>query len=119
MLMFVNGLEHLSMAYVAEDTSNYRKFMCVYCRGGMIQEYKRHQYGGFNTPAEAIGWYFERFPAGNVMSESEFLSMQNQLLMMKLPSAQASTFDPTHMTTKPRPVAAKKDANGKLMSDFE
>lgn len=107
------------MAYVAEDTSNSRKFMCVYCKGGMIQEYKRHQLGGFNSPAEAIGWYFQRFPSGNIMNEAEFLSMQNQLLLMKLPSAQASTFDPTHMVTKPRPVAAKKDANGKLMSDFE
>jgi hypothetical protein len=117
--MFVNGLEHLSMAYVAEDTSNSRKFMCVYCKGGMIQEYKRHQYGGFNSPAEAIGWYFERFPAGNIMSEPEFLGMQAQLLMMKLPSAQASTFDPTYMTQKPRPQAAKRDKTGKLMSDFE
>lgn len=117
--MFVNGLAGVQQCYVAPDTSCYGKFMCVYSKGGNIQEYKRHQMGGFDSAAEAIGWYFERFPNGDVLDEASFLSLQNQLLQLKLPNPQAATFDPTYMVTKPRPMAAKKDKSGKILSDYE
>lgn len=118
-LMFVNGLDKVNICCVIPDDSRYGKFTCAYCRGGKLQQYAYHKKCGFNSAAEAIGWYFEMYPNGNVLDEGNFLSIQNQLLELVLPSPQASIFDPTHMIINTPPIAAKKTGDGKLMSDFE
>lgn len=115
--MFVNGLETLSNCYVARDDAAYGKFVCVYTKGGMIREFKQHVKSGFATAAEAIRWYFEWFPAGNLIDRQSFLNLQHQLLELKLPTS--GSFDPLHMDIKTPPKLAKRDKTGKLMSDFE
>lgn len=117
-LMFVNGMDKVHNCYVAPDDSQYGKFMCVYSIGGAMQQFAHHKKCGFNSAAEAISWYFERFPDGNVLTERNFLELQGKLLTLKIPS-QPSIFNPTHMTEKPKPVAAKRDKDGKIVSEFE
>jgi hypothetical protein len=118
-LMFINGLDNIEFAYIANDPSNYGKFMCVYAHGGKMRQFAQHIKGGFNTLAEAIQWYLSAYPSGQLLSEQNFTDMQSQLLMLKMPSQEAQTFDPTFMTEKPRPTPAKRTADGKLVSDFE
>lgn len=117
-LMFINQLSGVNMCFVARDDSQYGKFMCVYTTSGTPRTYKQHQKHGFESPAEAIAWYLNRFPDGNVVSQENFLNLQGQLLTLKMPK-QPSVFNPTFMTEKSRPVAAKKDSSGKIISDFE
>src|ERR1700722_2984988 len=117
-LMFVNGMDNVHNCYVAPDDSQYGKFMCVYSNGGHMQQYSHHKKCGFRSSAEAINWYFERFPNGNVLTERNFLEIQGRLLTLKLPS-QPTLFDPTFMTEKPKPVPVKKTKDGQIVSDFE
>lgn len=117
-LMFVNGMDKVHNCYIAPDDSQYGKFMCVYSISGTIQQFAHHKKCGFKSPADAISWYFERFPDGNVLTERNFLELQAKLLTLKLPS-QPDIFNPTHMTEKPKPVATKRDKSGKIISDFE
>lgn len=117
-LMFVNGLDKVHAGYVARDQSQYGKYMCVYSIGGTIQQYARHQKCGFNSPAEAIAWFFERFPDGDLLTEENFLHLQAKLLMMTLPK-QPTVFNPEYMTERPRPIAAKRTKDGKIVSEFE
>lgn len=116
--MFVNGLDRVHSGYVTRDQSQYGKYMCVYAIGGTIQQFARHQKCGFNSPAEAISWFFFRFPDGDLLSEENFLTLQAKLLTMKLPS-QPDIFNPAHMTEKPMPVAARRTKDGKIVSEFE
>ncbi len=117
-LMFINPLDRFQSCYIAPDDAQYGRFMCVYSTGESLQQFKRHQKCGFKSHAEAISWYLSRFPNGNVVSPREFLELQGQMLTMKLPNA-PSIFNPTHMTEKSRPIAAKRDRSGKIISDFE
>lgn len=117
--MFVNGMDKISNCYVALDDSQYGKFMCVYSMGGDIQQYKHHKKCGFNSAAEAIGWFFERFPDGNVLSENNFLELQMKLLMLKPPTPQSTVLDPLYMVQKPKPVPVRRTKDGKIVSDFE
>ena len=118
-LMFVNGLDNIEFAYVAKDDSMYNKFMCVYAKGGKMQQYVQHKKCGFTTPAEAINWYLSMYPKGQLLTEENFVGMQAQLLMLKLPSPQQAAFDPLSMTETPRPKPVKRTADGKVLSDFE
>ena len=118
-LMFVNGMDKVHNCYVAPDDSQYGKFMCVYSTGGNIEQYKHHKKCGFKSAAEAISWYFERFPNGNVLTEQSFLEIQTRLLMLKMPSQNADVFNPIFMIEKPKPVPVRKDKEGNIVSDFE
>lgn len=118
-LMFVNGLDRVNICYVSPDPASYGKFQLAYCKGGRLHEYSYHIKCGFKSAAEAIGWYFERYPDGNVLDQQNFLGMQHQLLELKLPSPQANTFNPLHMDIREPPRVAKRDRTGKLLSDFE
>jgi hypothetical protein len=118
-IMFVNGMDKVHNCYVAPDDSQYGKFMCVYSIGGNIQQYKHHKKCGFKSAASAISWYFERFPDGNVLTERNFLELQGRLLTLTIPASNSNIFNPVHMTEKPKPVAAKRDKTGKIISDFE
>lgn len=116
--MFVNGMNKVHNCYIAPDHAQYGKFMCVYSIGGTMRQYSHHQKCGFKSAAEAISWYFERFPDGNVLTERNFLEIQGRLLTLKLP-ATPSIFDPTHMSERPRPTTIKKTKDGQIVSDFE
>ncbi len=117
--MFVNGMDLVNIGYVSPDPASFGKFQCAYCKGGHLQQYSYHIKCGFNSAAEAIRWYFERYPNGNILDQANFLGIQAQLLGLKLPHPQAQTFDPLAMEIKQRPTIAKRDKSGKLMSDFE
>lgn len=116
--MFVNSLKGLNMAYVSHDNSQHGKFMCVYTTSPQPQVYTQHQKHGFESPAQAIEWYLNIFPDGNIVSQENFLSMQGQLVGLQMPK-QPSVFNPTFMTEKPRAVPAQRSADGKIISDFE
>ena len=117
-LMFVNGMDKVHNCYIARDDSQYGKFMCVYSIGGTMQQFKHHKKCGFNSAAEAIRWYFERCPNGNVLTEQNFLNLEAQLLMLKMPT-QPDVFNPIYMTERPKPVPARRDKQGKIVSEFE
>ena len=119
MLMFVNSLDRVNIAYIAVDDSSYGKFMCVYSKGGKLQQYSHHIKCGFKSAAEAIRWYLECYPQGNLLDKQNFLGIEQQLLELKLPNSQASNFDPLHMVTRTMPVPVKKTKDGKILSDFE
>lgn len=116
-LMFVNQLDKLNACYIAPDDASWGKFQCVYSTGETVHQFKRHLKCGFRSHAEAISWYLERFPNGNIMCQRNFLDMQAQMLTLKMPSP--SMFDPLQMTERPRPTAVKKDKDGSIISDFE
>ena len=84
-----------------------------------MQQFARHLKCGFSSQAEAINWYLSTHPSGQLLSEENFIDMQNQLLMLKMPSQQAQTFNPLHMSERPRPTPTKRTADGKIVSDFE
>lgn len=117
--MFVNSLDRVNIAYIAVDDSSFGKYMCVYSKGGKLQQYSHHVKCGFKTPAEAICWYLERYPEGNILDKQNFHSIEQQLLELKLPHPQSSNFDPLFMVQKPMPVPVKKTKDGKILSDFE
>lgn len=117
-LMVVNSLDNVQIAYIANDTSSYGKFMCVYANHNHLQSFARHLKCGFKTAAEAINWYLNRYPTGTLLTEQNFLEVQNKLLHLKIPT-QSATFDPLHMSEKPRPTPAKQTTDGKIVSDFE
>jgi hypothetical protein len=118
MQMFINPLDNVGFCCVIPDDGTYGKFMCMYCLGNNIEQYSRHQRGGFNSIAEAIGWYFERFPNGNVLDPTSFLEMQTKFLLLKLPTG-PNSLDPLHMTERPKPQLARRTKDGKIVSDFE
>jgi len=117
--MFVNSLDRVNICHIDHDSSSFGKFQCAYAKGGKLQEYSYHIKCGFNSAAEAIAWYFERFPNGNVLDKANFLSIQTQLLELKVPHPQAQVFNPLHMDIKTPPVPARRTKDGKIVSDFE
>lgn len=118
MKMFINPLENVKFCCIVPDDANFGKFTCMYCLGNHIQQYTRHQKGGFNSHAEAINWFLERFPDGNVLHVQSFLEMQAKFLLLKLPAG-PNQLDPLHMTERPRPQVARRTRDGKIVSDFE
>lgn len=118
-LMFVNGLDKFNFCCIAPDNSQWGRFMCMYSIGTTIQQYAFHQKCGFNSHADAINWYFNRFPNGSVLDHLAFLEMQHKLLTLKIPNAQANVFDPTYMVVRQKPTPVKKTRDGQIISDFE
>jgi hypothetical protein len=119
MKMFINPLDNMKACYVGRDDASYGKFTCVYSTGENMAQFKRHIKTGFNSPAEAISWYFEVYPAGNVMTQESFLNLQAQMLSLKLPSENANMFNPTYMVVRQKPTPVKKTKDGQIISDFE
>lgn len=111
--MFVNGLENVSFCFISEENMS---FVCNYARTLEPRVYSYHSKGGFISYRDAMAWYFEKFPNGNVVSQSEFISLQNQLLTVKPPGPQH--FNPLYMEGLDR-VGPKKSSDGSIQSEFE
>lgn len=115
MLMFVNGLDSVVIGHIYEENL---KFCCSYARGGKLQEYSYHTKTGFPTYVDTMRWFYEMFPDGNMMSQENFLHVQHQLLMLKIPTPGHYELDPLHMRGLDS-VGPKRTKEGKLESEFE